>query len=320
MPQISIIVPVYNTEPYLRECLESLRRQTFSDLEVIAVDDGSTDGSLAVCRAYARMDPRFRVVSRDHQGVSAARNAGLAQASGAYFAFVDSDDLLSPDWCGTLWSLLQENLLPIAISKEVDYYGGPLPRFRGKQDRVYLREEVLERMFLAKDLRAHVAGGLFDRRLFAGVSFPAVRVCEDSWVLLELLLRSDGVVRTDRTAYFYRRRAGSLVTAPYSEKDLDCVRVWKRNWEVLVRQEPGLSGPGKTRFVWACYFVLDKACPVPDALGTEPLVRILRYLRKQTLYVLANRHYTMKRKLSALLLWLSPRLYRRVRNALAGKL
>lgn len=316
MPQISIIVPVYNTEPYLRECLDSLVSQTFADLEIIVVDDGSSDGSLAICAEYARKDPRFRVFSTAHQGVSQARNVGLAHASGAYVAFVDSDDFICPDWCQVLRNLIQEHRLPIAISKEVDHFGGLPPAFRQKADRLLDQEEVLERMFLAEDIRAHVASGLFDRTLFADLSFPDVAVCEDCWVLLELLLRAPGVIRTDRTAYFYRRRQGSLVTAAYSEKDLDCVRVWKRNWDVLVQDHPHLYEQGKTRFIWACYFVLDKACGVGGALRTAPLVRITEYLRKHTLFVLTNRHYTLKRKLSAILLWLSPRLYRSVRNSM----
>lgn len=313
MPQISIIVPVYNSERYLKDCLDSLRGQSFSDLEVILVDDGSSDTSVEICKDYAREDGRFQVVCMEHKGVSAARNTGLSHASGRYLAFVDSDDFIAPDWCEVLWTLLQEQRLPIAISKEVDDYGNAVGEYRREKDWRYDRETVLERMFLAENLRAHVASALFDRALFEGIFFPEVGVCEDAWVLLELLLRAPGILRTDRTAYFYRRREGSLMTAPYSEKDLDCVRVWKRNWDVLTQHFPHLYDQGKTRCVWACYFVLDKACLTEGALQTEAVRQITAHLRKETGYVLTNRYFTVKRKASAILLFISPVLYRWVR-------
>ena len=101
-PLVSVIVPVYNVEPYLGPCLESLRAQTYPDLEVLLVNDGSTDGSRELCAAMARADRRFHLIDQANAGVSAARNAGLARASGKYLQFVDGDDRLSPQATETL--------------------------------------------------------------------------------------------------------------------------------------------------------------------------------------------------------------------------
>src|SRR3954469_3268168 len=97
MPRVSVVVPIYNVEAYLRECLESLADQTFEDLEVIMVDDGSTDGSAAIAEAFAARDARFILITQANGGLSAARNTGIDVATGEFLAFVDSDDVVAPN-------------------------------------------------------------------------------------------------------------------------------------------------------------------------------------------------------------------------------
>src|SRR3954470_10398453 len=96
MPRVSVVVPIYNVEPYLRHCLDSLAAQTFTDLEVVMVDDGSTDRSAEIARAYSARDPRFRLVRQPNRGLSAARNTGIDATGGEFLAFVDSDDVVAP--------------------------------------------------------------------------------------------------------------------------------------------------------------------------------------------------------------------------------
>src|SRR6478736_7892917 len=97
MPRVSVVVPIYNVEHYLRDCLESLATQTFEDLQVVMVDDGSTDGSAAIAQEFAERDPRFTLVSQANGGLSAARNTGIESATGELLAFVDSDDVVAPN-------------------------------------------------------------------------------------------------------------------------------------------------------------------------------------------------------------------------------
>lgn len=109
MPRISIIVPVYNVEPYLRRCVDSIFAQTFTDFELILVDDGSPDGCPAICDEYAEKDSRVRVIHKENGGVSSARNAGMEVAEGKYFLFCDSDDYVSPQWCEALYVAAEGN-------------------------------------------------------------------------------------------------------------------------------------------------------------------------------------------------------------------
>ena len=108
MKPVSIIVPVYKVEPYLRRCVDSILDQTFTDFELILVDDGSPDNCPAICDEYAEQDDRVKVVHKANGGLSSARNAGMAVANGKYYLFCDSDDYVSPYWCETLHKQIEE--------------------------------------------------------------------------------------------------------------------------------------------------------------------------------------------------------------------
>ena len=115
MPKISVIVPVYNVEKYLRKCIESILNQTFREFELILVDDGSTDSSGKICDEYALKDSRIKVIHKENGGASSARNAGLDVAKGEYIGFVDSDDWIEMDMYGELYRLIKENNTDISV-------------------------------------------------------------------------------------------------------------------------------------------------------------------------------------------------------------
>ena len=115
MPKVSVIVPVYNAEKYLSECVDSILAQTLRDIEVLLVDDGSTDGSPVLCDNYAKKDPRIKVIHKANGGVSSARNMGLSIASGDYFAFVDSDDIIDKNSYFKLYQVAQTYNVPLVI-------------------------------------------------------------------------------------------------------------------------------------------------------------------------------------------------------------
>src|SRR4051794_39065689 len=145
MPRVSVVVPIYNVEHYLEECLESLAAQTFHDLEVVMVDDGSTDGSAAIAEAFAARDPRFKLVTRPNGGLSAARNTGLEAATGEFLAFVDSDDIVARD--------ADEKLVTTLDSTGSDFAAGNAPRLLGKRTR---QVGFLSRPFARTRLKTHI--------------------------------------------------------------------------------------------------------------------------------------------------------------------
>ena len=176
-PLISVIIPVYNVAPYLERCLDSVAAQTWENLEVWLVDDGSTDGSLALCEARAEQDSRFRVLRQANAGVSAARNRGMDHAAGQYLQFVDGDDFLPPD--------ATENLARTAAATGADLVVGRFWRVAGG--------------------RAAVRGHIREARV------PGVSWCEDFLFNLEYLRRARLIAACARPVYCYVKRPGSLV-------------------------------------------------------------------------------------------------------------
>ena len=157
MPAISVIIPVYKVERYLDACVASVAGQTFSDLEILLVDDGSPDGCPALCDAWARRDARVRVIHRPNGGLSAARNSGIDAATGTCLAFVDADDTLDPDVLRRAWDARQQQDADLVIFnlRYVDETGAPLPApdFTGFRDELLDEDEVWQRYFSLQEQR-----------------------------------------------------------------------------------------------------------------------------------------------------------------------
>lgn len=216
MPKVSIIVPVYNTEEYLCECFDSIISQTFSDFEVIIVDDGSTDNSPSICDEYATKDYRFKVLHKKNEGVSVARNLGLDNATGKYIAFIDSDDLILPS--------MLEDLIKVAEHENADIVqsAGPIKENvveSGKVTRM-TQEQVLDENFGFTDFyKPSLWLGLYKSSLFVDVRFPSnIHFYEDFVVLTLLAAKSNGVVFIDKRYYHYIQREGSANHSGLTEK------------------------------------------------------------------------------------------------------
>ena len=161
MPAISVIIPVYRVERYLDACVSSVLAQTFGDFEIILVDDGSPDGCPALCDAWARKDPRIRVIHRENGGLSAARNTGIEAAKGQFLTFVDSDDLLEPDPLRRAWEAQRQYSAELVIINlvYVDDDNVPLerPDFTIFQDEVLDEAEVWRRYFALGEQKVYYA-------------------------------------------------------------------------------------------------------------------------------------------------------------------
>jgi CDP-glycerol glycerophosphotransferase len=211
MPELSVVVPIHNVEDYLAECLESIAGQTFADLEVIMVDDGSTDGSAVIAKAVADRDPRFRFVQQDNRGLGPARNTGVEHATGTFLAFADSDDIVPPD----AYRLLVESLR----ASGSDLVSGNVRRFDGAGP----RQSYLHRDLGKGETRTHVtrrpslmrdctAWNKVFRRAFwdeHGFSFPAT-LYEDAPVTIRAHVLAESVDVVPETVYLWRIRPGSI--------------------------------------------------------------------------------------------------------------
>lgn len=201
-PLISIIVPVYKVEQYLRKCVDSILAQTYSNIEVILVDDGSPDGCPAICDEYASKDTRVKVIHQANAGVSAARNAGLAAAKGEYIGFVDSDDWIEPDMYEVLLNMMSNVESSIAVSAICD------EKKAEKIDRepcLHLScNEAVKKLLFNQCNLVSVWGKLFDATILNDLRFsPEIAIGEDALFMLQAITSAKSVSYTHYESYHY---------------------------------------------------------------------------------------------------------------------
>lgn len=213
MPEISIIVPVYKVERYLKNCVESLMAQTFGDIEIILVDDGSPDQCGAICDFLAKVDGRIRVIHQQNQGLSCARNAGINIARGKYICFVDSDDFVTPNYCQVLIDLLRGTELDFSVCGVCRFQDGTIPNRTVTSENV---EIISNEEYLKRQLENHTEFGvwnkLFRREIFERIRFAPGKLNEDVILSADILANlNHGVAYTCAQLYLYRQRDGSIV-------------------------------------------------------------------------------------------------------------
>jgi len=169
---ISVIVPVYQTEEYLDECIRSIAGQTYANLEIILVNDGSTDNCSRICESWAMQDSRIKVISQQNKGLSAARNGGFSVSTGRFISFVDSDDWLDSHFLGTLFANLKEKKADLAASGVIRFYQNGKESYPGLQKGVYSSQEVLETVISGTGFTVMVCNKLFKHEILAAHPFP----------------------------------------------------------------------------------------------------------------------------------------------------
>lgn len=207
---VSIVIPVYNVENYLQRCVDALLQQTYNELEIILVDDGSTDRSGDICDYYAKEDARIKVIHQMNAGQSGARNEALKIATGKYICFIDSDDYVPMNYIETLYQWLIETDADISLCEYIKFTGelvnySDIPA--GNDERIlYNNVELIKKMHtVADELYVVMWGKLFKRELIEGIYFPEGRICEDLAVLYQIFDRVKKAVYVNKVMYYYFR-------------------------------------------------------------------------------------------------------------------
>lgn len=225
MPKISVIVPVYKAEAYLADCIDSILSQTFSDLEVILVDDGSPDNCYAVCQDYARKDSRVRVLRQENRGQAAARNHAMTLAAGEWICFVDSDDLIHPQMLELLYEAAVESGAGISMCQFVEAPQLPDDFLRRREPVFQLQsmeEENLLRLYDQDEYPGWVAcTKLIRREIVESYPFTEGRVFEDNEAVCRWICQAKLLAGTEEALYYYRTNEGSTTKSDFSLKKLD---------------------------------------------------------------------------------------------------
>ena len=231
MPAVSVIIPVYNTEPYLAECLTSVLAQTFPDFEAIIVDDGSTDGSAAIIREFAGRDSRIVTLKQENKGLSEARNTGMEIAKGDWITFIDSDDMVAPDFLQKLLDAAKACHADIACSGKLHFENSAeIARNTATQavsQTVALTPaEALTNALYQNDSPDYSAWNkLYAAKFWKSRRFPAGKYFEDMATIPQVFLDAEAVAFVPEPLYLYRRRSTSILATSYDRKKAELLDI-----------------------------------------------------------------------------------------------
>lgn len=285
LPLISVIVPVYKVEAYLDKCVQSIVDQTFTNLEIILVDDGSPDNCPALCDAWAKKDSRIRVIHKENGGLSDARNAGMAVATGELIGFVDSDDYISPDMYQVLYERMMEDDSDIAAcGVEMVWEDGTPPRMLTKQGcRVLDREEAMRAVIEESWIQQPVWYKLYKTDLVRDIPFPVGKYHEDVFWSYQAVGVARRVSVFDTVGYYYLQRGGSIMGETYSLKRLDAVEGKLLRIRYVQDKYPDMIEDAKVELslfcLWSAQKVMRCLSGTDREVGLEKLQLIFDELR-----------------------------------------
>ncbi|MGL5989242.1 glycosyltransferase family 2 protein [Cetobacterium sp.] len=238
MIKISIIVPVYKVEPYLRKCIDSILAQTFKDFELILVDDGSPDSCGDICDEYAKKDKRIKVIHKKNGGQSSARNAGLDIAEGEYIGFVDSDDWIETDMYEILYNLCVANNCEIScISSKIIYPEKIIIRDSNELKK-YTRDEAMKELIRGKVFDEVVWTKLFKKQIMKGFRFKEGIKYEDTDFTYKIVYRCNSLVYLGKPVYNYLKREGSTMANALEEISIDHIYIYDEMFKFYKQKYP----------------------------------------------------------------------------------
>lgn len=219
---VSVIVPVYNVKDYLRPCVDSIIGQTYQELEILLVDDGSTDGCGDLCDEYQQKDSRIQVIHKPHGEVSSARNAGLEICKGEYVSFVDSDDVLHPQFIECLYKACEAEQCAMAICRFRTDTNWDRPLIEGAHTERKKAAEFVEHYYDRDHNQIIVVWNkLYRREVIGDIRFPEGKIHEDEYTTVKYVYRAQSIVFVDEVLYCYTKRPGSIVHQEFNLKRLD---------------------------------------------------------------------------------------------------
>lgn len=309
-PLVSIIVPIYNSELYLDKCVNSIINQTYTNLEIVLVNDGSTDGSSQMCDRYATLDRRIKVVHKVNGGLSSARNAGLNACNGDYIGFVDSDDWVSHNMYATLMSICKDSKTIATIGmEEVNEIGAVLYK-SSFEDQVASRDHLL-RSILCRQDSGSVCSRLFPREMIINHRFDETKLNEDILFMMSIMQNVETASYSSSCGYYYYHRTGSI-SRHFGKAIHDMIGNCMQIRKQVDEQFPAFSKEAEYFEIFQhMSFLLS--CPSDYARDTDPLCgEVLKYIRKHVITGMKNPYFNYKNKIILLAVALFPKTVSRL--------
>ena len=314
-PLISVIVPVYKTEQYLQRCISSICSQTYENLEIILVDDGSPDHSGALCDTLAQNDARIRVIHKENGGLSSARNAGLDVMQGDYVCFVDSDDFIDTQMCQTLYNRLISENADISCCGIANFDGNKvLSYFNANLDDQFTLSPEAAMIELSKNYRItnSMCDKLYKAEIFHDLRMKQGILYEDAQVQHFCLHRANRITYTAQPLYYYFLSQGSILRSDFSTRHYDCITASLERIAFFEENYPQAVAAAKARHLELCMQIIYQG---KDTLQwkdlRKSLIRQVRQKLDKTTLLQMGRNNFIKRTLlcisEPLFLWIMAR-------------
>lgn len=251
-PLISVIVPIYNVEKYLDKCVNSILNQTYKNLEIILVDDGSPDNCPKMCDEYAKLDKRIKVIHKENGGLSDARNYGIDLSNGEYLSFVDSDDYVAADYVETLYKTIKKDTSDLAICGHVVLYtnGKKINRYTNENYNAN-SETILNKLLYDDGIDLSACSKLYRKDLFNMVRYPVGRLYEDAATTYKLIDLAEKISVNSLPIYYYIIRDDSISNNEFSNKKIDLITSTKEMTDYIRNKYPNLSDACDRRLMYA---------------------------------------------------------------------
>lgn len=281
-PLISVIVPIYNVEKYLARCVDSIINQTYKNLEIILVDDGSPDRCPQMCDDYAKKDSRIKVVHKNNGGLSDARNAGMVVATGEYISFIDSDDYVSDDFFECLLDVMNKENSDIAECSVVKFYEDN--RFDEFSDdlsvKTYDTQDAMSALIAENPFHQHVWNKLYKTELVKDIPYAVGKLNEDEFWTYRVFGRANKVARINKTMYYYFQRSSSIMGVGYNIRRLDALEGKANRQKYIENNFPDLSTQAKIDLYGSCMFAYQSVLKFMSGADKKKALELIRKYRK----------------------------------------
>lgn len=308
MPKVSLIVPVYNVEKYLRKCIDSILNQTFTDFELILVNDGSLDSSGDICEEYKRRDNRIKVINKKNGGLSEARNFGIDIAIGEYIGFIDSDDYIEKNMIEILYKSIVENDSDIAIcGYYIDFDKINIKNNNIEKNLVLTSQQAIE---IIPDISPAAWNKLYKRNIFEKIRYPIGKFNEDVYILLDILEKANKISYCKERLYHYIQRSNSITKSEFNDKKWDCVFAWEKNLNIVRERYENAIKAVEYKYFGSYIYLLDSIIITPKYKNNNNYIKIKKFINNNIKHILKNPFIKLKRKISLIAFMIYPDIYK----------
>lgn len=312
---ITIVVPIYNIEKYVEKCIESIIGQTYKNIEIILVDDGSKDNSGKICDEFATKDHRIKVIHKENGGLSDARNKGLEVARGKYIVFVDGDDYIEQDMIEDLYSNLKENNLKIAVCGAYRVIGNKKNFFKKTYNKkIFSKEEALIKIIDERnDFRVWAWNKMYDISLFKNIRYPLRKIYEDVGTTYKLIDLVDEVIYTGKQSYNYCDRADSITGIEiFNEKELNRIEMCEEMCDYIEKKYDKLKY--YYEFFKITQYIAVINIMIKSNLYDFEIINKTRKLISKNLFHIIFLNVSMIKKIQILLFKINFKIYKKIYN------